>query len=125
VSALFNPRDKVMNENTAVSSAKNPYGCSKVECEHYVRELQSQGAPIIITYPAGVVGSHAPGLSDAHFGINIFVGRFTFNSSTGMEFVNVRDVANAHVAIIERIDGPDRFMLSGHLLQLDAIAANC
>jgi hypothetical protein len=80
VSALFNPRDKAMNKNTAVSSAKNSYGCSKVDCD-YVRELQSQGAPIIITYPAGVVGSHAPGLSDPHLGINIFIGRFTFNST--------------------------------------------
>jgi nucleoside-diphosphate-sugar epimerase len=113
VSALFNPRDTVMNENTAVSIAKNPYGRSKVDCENYLRELQSQGAPIIITYPAGVVGSHDPGLSDPHFGIKIFIGRFTFTSSTGMQFVNVRDIANAHVAIVERIDGPDRFMLGG------------
>lgn len=114
VSALFNPGDTVMDENTPVSTAKNPYGRSKIDCENYVRQLQSQGAPIVITYPAGVVGSHDPGLSDPHFGLKIFVGRFAFTSSTGIQFVNVRDIANAHVAIVERVIGPDRFMLGGH-----------
>jgi nucleoside-diphosphate-sugar epimerase len=114
VSALFNANDRVMTENTPVSTSKNPYGRSKVECEHYVRDLQAQGAPIVITYPAGVVGSHDPGLSEPHFGIKMFVGSFTFTSSTGMQFVNVRDIANAHVAILEGVDGPSRFMLGGH-----------
>lgn len=114
VSALFNANDTVMNENTPVCTAKNAYGRSKVSCENYVRDLQSQGAPIVITYPAGVVGAGDPGLSDPHFGLKMFVGQFTFTSSTGMQFVNARDIANAHVAILERIDGPDRFMLGGH-----------
>ena len=114
VSALFNKNDTVMNEESPVCMAKNPYGRSKVDCENYVRDLQAKGAPIIITYPAGIVGSHDPGLSDPHFGLKMFVGVFTFTSSTGMQFVNVADIANAHVAIIERINGPDRFMLGGH-----------
>lgn len=113
VSALFNINDKVMTETTAISTANNPYGQTKVACEEYVRQLQAQGAPIVITYPTGVVGSHDPGLSEPHFGIKMFVGQFTFTSSTGMQFVNVRDIAKAHVAIVERIEGPDRFMLGG------------
>jgi dihydroflavonol-4-reductase len=114
VSALFNVGDTVMNEKSAVSTGKNPYGRTKVECENYVRDLQSKGAPIIITYPAGVVGAFDPGLSDPHFGIKLFVSVFTFTSSTGMQFVNARDIANAHVAILERVEGPDRFILGGH-----------
>ncbi len=114
VSALFNVNDTVMNENTPVCTAQNPYGRTKVDCENYVRDLQSKGAPIVITYPTGVVGTQDPGLSEPHFGIKMFVGQFTFTSSTGMQFVNVKDIAIAHVAILERIDGPDRFMLGGH-----------
>jgi nucleoside-diphosphate-sugar epimerase len=113
VSALFNVNDSVMNENTEVCAANNPYGRTKVACEHYVRDLQAKGAPIVITYPTGVVGSHDPGLSEPHFGVKMFIGMFTFTSSTGMQFVNVRDIANAHVAILERVDGPNRFMLGG------------
>jgi dihydroflavonol-4-reductase len=114
VSALFNVGDTVMNEKTAVSTAKNPYGRTKVDCEHYVRELQSQGAPIVITYPTGVVGTHDPGLSDPHFGIKLFLGLLAFTSTTGMQFVNVRDVAKAHVSIVQRVNGPDRFILGGY-----------
>jgi nucleoside-diphosphate-sugar epimerase len=114
VSALFNRGDTVMNEKTQVSIVTSPYGRTKVECEHYVRELQSQGAPIVITYPTGVVGVDDPGLSDTHFGIKLFLGLFTFTSSTGVQLVNVRDIANAHVSIVERINGPDRFILGGY-----------
>ncbi|MDE0929289.1 MAG: NAD-dependent epimerase/dehydratase family protein [Halioglobus sp.] len=114
VSALFRAGDTVMNEDTPVSVAGGPYARTKIECEHYVRELQSRGAPVISTYPAGVVGAHDPGLSEPHFGIKLFVGVITFTSSTGVQLVNVRDIANAHVSILERIDGPDRFVLGGH-----------
>jgi dihydroflavonol-4-reductase len=113
VSALFNVNDTVMHENSSVSTASNPYGRTKVICENYVRELQAKGAPIIITYPTGVVGADDPGLSEPHFGLKMFVGQFTFTSSTGMQFVNVRDIAKAHLAILERVEGPDRFMLGG------------
>ena len=114
ISALFNVNDSSMNENTPVSVAKNPYGRTKVICENYVRELQSQGVPIVITYPAGVVGRGDPGLSEPHGGIKMFVGQFTFTSSTGMQFVNVKDIAKAHVLILEKVEGPDRFMLGGN-----------
>jgi dihydroflavonol-4-reductase len=114
VSALFNIGNTVMNEDTPVSIARSPYARTKIECEHYVRELQSRGAPVICTYPAGVVGANDPSLSEPHFGIKLFVGVFTFTSSTGVQLVNVRDVANAHVSIIEYVDGPDRFVLGGH-----------
>ena len=114
VSALFNAGDLVITEDTPVSVATSPYARTKIACEHYVRELQARGAPVISTYPTGVVGSHDPGLSEPHFGIKLFVGVFTFTSSTGVQLVNVQDIADAHVSIIERIDGPDRFILGGH-----------
>ncbi len=114
VSALYNAGDSVMNENTAVSTAKNPYGETKVICENYVRDLQAKGAPIVITYPTGVVGFNDPALSEPHSGIKIFIAQFTFTSSTGIQFVNARDIADAHVAIVEKVEGPDRFILGGH-----------
>ncbi|MGJ8686230.1 MAG: SDR family NAD(P)-dependent oxidoreductase [Spongiibacteraceae bacterium] len=114
VSALYRVGDTVMDENSPVSTAKKPYGRTKISCENYIRDLQAQGAPIVITYPSGVVGSHDPGLSEPHFGVKLFVGQFTFTSTSGVQFVNVSDIAKAHVAILERIAGPDRFILGGH-----------
>ena len=113
VSAIFNLGDDTMHENSPISTAQNPYGRTKVACEKYVRQLQAEGAPIVITYPAGIVGSHDPGLSEPHFGIKLFVGIVTFTSSTGMQFVNVKDIARAHLAILETMTGPDRFILGG------------
>jgi len=113
VSALFNVNDASMNEDTPVSNSETPYGRTKVSCENYVRELQSKGAPIITTYPTGVVGLDDPALSEPHFGLKMFIGQFTFTSSTGLQFVNVRDIAKAHVLILERCEGPDKFILGG------------
>ncbi len=113
VSALFNIHDSVMNESSSLCEAGNPYGRSKVDCEIFARELQDQGKPVVITYPTGVVGTCDPALSEPHFGLKMFIGQFTFTSSTGMQFVNVKDIAKAHIAILEQINGPDRFMLGG------------
>lgn len=114
VSALYRVGDSSMDENSPVSTAKKPYGRTKISCENYIRDLQAQGAPIVITYPSGVVGSHDPGLSEPHYGIKLFVGQFTFTSTSGVQLVNVSDIASAHVAILDSMTGPDRFILGGH-----------
>ena len=64
VTALFNPKAKVLDENSPPGSAQNAYGRSKVACEEYVRELQAQGAPIYISYPATVIGPDDPGMTE-------------------------------------------------------------
>jgi len=114
ISALFTPNLAAIDENSPISEAKSPYGRSKTACEHYIRKLQADGAPIVCTYPAGVVGSHDPGLSEPHFGLRMFLGQFTFTSSTGVQFINVKDIARAHTQILESMQGPDRFVLGGY-----------
>jgi len=113
VSALFNKGDARMTEDSPVTVSDCPYGRTKVACEHYVRELQAKGAPIVITYPAGVVGMNDPALSEPHFGIRMFIAQFAFTSSTGMQFVSASDIARAHVQILKQVNGPDRFVLGG------------
>ncbi len=114
VSALFKLGADTMNEQSDVCVAHNPYGRSKVSSENYVREMQAKGAPIVITYPTGIVGKDDPALSEPHFGLKMFVSQFTFTSSAGMQLVNVEDLAKAHVTILEKVDGADRFVLGGH-----------
>lgn len=114
VSAIFHLGESSMNEQSAVCDAKSPYGRSKVACEHYVRQMQEKGAPIVITYPTGIIGKDDPALSEPHFGLKMFVSQFTFTSSAGMQLVNVADLAKAHVTILEKIEGADRFILGGY-----------
>lgn len=114
VSAIFNLGEASMHEQSAVCDAKNPYGRSKVDSEKYVRKLQAEGAPIVITYPSGIVGSGDPALSEPHFGLKMFVSQFAFTSAGGMQLINIQDLAKAHVTILEKINGSDRFILGGY-----------
>ncbi len=113
-SVMFNVGDASMDETTAISSAQSPYAKSKIAAERYMRALQAKGAPIIMTYPTAIVGSDDPGLTEPHFGIKLFINAFAFTSSAGMQLVNVKDIARAHVAILQQVTGPDRFMLGGY-----------
>lgn len=115
VTAIFDERATLLTENSPPGTAKDAYGRSKVACEKYVRELQARGEPVYITYPASVIGPEDPGLTEPHAGLmaNLYA---TFLMPGGNQWVDVRDVAAAHVAIIERELQPGRFCLGGHFL---------
>lgn len=115
VTAIFDERATLLTENSPPGTAKDAYGRSKVACEKYVRELQARGEPVYITYPASVIGPEDPGLTEPHAGLmaNLYA---TFLMPGGNQWVDVRDVAAAHVAIIERELEPGRFCLGGHFL---------
>ena len=68
VTALYDPKADILDENSPPGAARNAYGRSKVACEEYVRDLQAQGEQIYITYPATVIGPEDPGLTEAHVG---------------------------------------------------------
>ncbi len=113
MSAMFDLDADVITEESKLCPGKNAYGRSKSIADEYVRKLQAEGKPIVTTYPTGVVGRFDPALSEPHFGLKLFVAIFTFTSSTGMQLVNVKDIAKAHVRILENFNGADRFMLGG------------
>lgn len=125
VTAMFNLGDKRITEDSPLSTAKSPYGRSKTLAESYMRQRQGEGAPIIITYPAAVAGSHDPNLSGPHFCIKLLVGICAFTSSTGMQFVNAHDIARAHLAILQKVNGPERFVLGGHFSSWHELVSIC
>ncbi len=71
VMALFHPGAAGVDESTALSELSEPYSRSKRDSEAHVRELQQQGVPVQITYPAGVVGPDDPKLSAANRAIRV------------------------------------------------------
>ena len=115
VTAIFDEKATILNEDSPPGTAKDAYGHSKVACENYVRELQEQGAPVFISYPASVIGPEDPGLTEPHAGLigNLYA---TFAMPGGNQWVDVRDVAAAHVAIMETDLPPGRYCLGGHFL---------
>lgn len=116
VTALFNPDAKRLDENSPPGTASGGYGRSKVACEQYVRELQSQGHPVTITYPATVLGPDTPEMTEAHTGLQTYVARFIPLMSSGAQYIDVRDIADVHLAIIEGRAPSNRYVLGGHYI---------
>lgn len=115
VTAIFDENASLLDENSPPGTARDAYGRSKVASEQYVRELQAQGAPVFITYPASVIGPDDPGMTEPHEGLvaNLFARVIM---PGGNQWVDVRDVAAAQVAIIEGDVEPGGYCLGGHFL---------
>lgn len=111
--ALFNPGFDVVDENSPLGTQSVGYGRSKIEADLYVRGLQQKGAGIYTTYPGSVVGPDDPGLSEAMQGLVTLLDAIYVITSTGTQMIDVRDLAIAHVRLIERGGPPERYMMGG------------
>lgn len=100
--------------DTPLTSARNGYTRSKVAAERTVRNLQAGGAPIVIVYPAGVLGPDAPDVSATHRGLIEWL-RTPPRTTSGTAIIDVRDVA---LTIVRSLEGelPARWMLGGTFL---------
>jgi nucleoside-diphosphate-sugar epimerase len=116
VVALYHAGQPSITTDTLGDAGGSAYTRSKVECEMYVRSLQATGAPIRTTYPSAVIGPDDPGLSEANRGVLAFFRDACIVTDTGLQMVDVRDVATAHVRLLEAPTGPGRHLLGGHFL---------
>ena len=115
--ALFRRDARQIDERSPLGTTHSGYGRSKIECDRYVRRLQEDGAPIYTTYPGTVIGPDDPGLSEAMLGLKIVLASgLVVESTGGIQTVDVRDVARAHVLLLERGGPPDRFLMGGQYL---------
>lgn len=111
--ALFRRSEEPLDEQAPVCVAQSAYARSKSDAEHTVRKLQDAGAPIATTYPTAIVGPDDPGLSESNHGISVLLNVTSLMTSGGMQLVDVRDLALAHRALLERMTGPDRVIVAG------------
>jgi nucleoside-diphosphate-sugar epimerase len=121
--ALLPAPDHMIREDGPVGSGAPPYATSKQEQERSARELQEQGAPVVITYPGSVWGPHDP-----HDGESTLVARnfkrglVPFVPMGRLPVVDVRDVAAAHARVLEPGKGPRRYVLGGEAVRLSRLA---
>jgi nucleoside-diphosphate-sugar epimerase len=124
VSALLPADGHELTLDAGVKSPRDPYGSSKASAERIARDLQEQGAPITITYPAGVWGPNDPTL---HAGMRLIFSQLRYGvflvPPTGMSIVDARDLAELHEAALAPGKGPRRYLLGGHFLEHGALAA--
>jgi nucleoside-diphosphate-sugar epimerase len=88
--------------------------------------MQAEGAPIVVTYPGGVFAPDDPKLSEANRALRAFL-RVVPRTTSGMQFVDGRDLAAAHVRLLERRPAGDpamaRYIVGGHFVRWAEIHA--
>ncbi|MEP4148830.1 MAG: SDR family NAD(P)-dependent oxidoreductase [Halioglobus sp.] len=121
VTAIYDPSASVLNEESPLGPNPRGYGRSKVACEKYARSLQDEGHPVYITYPASVMGPDAPELTEAHIGLQTYLSKFVPLMSSGNQYVDARDIARAHLHILQYEVPSNRYVLGGHYLSWKAL----
>lgn len=120
--ALLPPGGAVLTPDSPVKRPHGAYSLSKAESERVARRYQEQGAPVVITYPGGVIGPHDPYLGESNRTMAEFATTGVTMRGGGM-WVDVRDVAKVHAAVMEPGRGPRRYMITGHYITLPDLAA--
>lgn len=120
--ALFEPGAGTIGPHSEPTGRTgSAYSRSKAETEHWIRALQEQGAPVAATYPGGVLGPHAPELTEFHRSLpmQLRVGLLT---EGGINLVDVRDLAAIHAALFARPPGPGRWLAGGTFVSFPDLA---
>lgn len=88
------------------------YSASKVDSEWMARGMQAAGLPVVTVYPSGVIGPDAPALTVLHTAAITWIRAMPMISS-GVNLIDVRDLAAMIAASIETGQGPRRIMAGG------------
>ncbi len=121
ITALFTPGFERLTEDSPLGRSSNGYGQSKVESEIYVRKLQEQGASIAITYPTSILGPDDPGFTEPNRGLAHFLNFMFYETSSGYQMVDVRDLAEIQVQLLE-LGSSGRYVVGGHYLPWKELA---
>ena len=97
LATLFRGDGTPISEDSEPQESKHAYGHSKAMAEIYVRGLQAKGHPVKIVYPGAIIGPDDPGLTESMNGVRAFIQDFVPLTSGGIQFIDARDLAAAHV----------------------------
>ena len=123
--ALFRPDLDVLHADLPVVGGSDGYGRSKAVVEAYARGLQDGGAPVDITYPGMVLGPPAgEQFGEAAEGVEAALAMHGVpGRGAAWTLIDVRDLAALHVALLEPVKGPRRYMAGGQRIPVDQLAS--
>jgi dihydroflavonol-4-reductase len=113
---FFVPGGPPLSPELPIAPGTTAYARSKAQAEVYVRRLQEEDAPIRISYPAGILGPEDPGMSAANNGVYSWVKDVGLITSSGLQAVDVRDLAALHVKLLELAPGKHRYAAATEML---------
>lgn len=115
MTALWHPRCPLVHADLPPAGGNDGYATSKARVERYARELQQQGAPVVVTYPSCIVGPAAGDqFGESGEAVAAFVRVGIPGRGAAFTIGDVRDLAEAHVRLLEPGRGPRRYVLGGH-----------
>jgi dihydroflavonol-4-reductase len=114
------PNDR-LDPSAPLGEPHGPYGRSKARAEAIARELQAEGAPVVITNPGSVYGPHQPHMGESATLVrDILRGKARLAIRGGLGVVDARDVATAHARVFAT-GAPQRCLLAGRWIEFDAL----
>lgn len=122
IAPLFRRDGAPITEDSGLQRSTRAYSQSKMEADLYVRGLQEAGRPVKILYPGAIIGPNDPGLTESMRAVKIFSRTFLPVTTSGIQYVDVRDLATAIVRMVEDDPAPARYIAAGHFLTWDALA---
>ncbi|BBZ33591.1 NAD-dependent epimerase/dehydratase family protein [Mycolicibacterium confluentis] len=122
--ALFRPGLDVLHADLPIVGGSDGYGRSKALVEAYARGMQDAGAPVTITYPGMVLGPPAGDqFGEAAEGVEAAVKmRGVPGRSAAWIVIDVRDLADLHLALLKPGQGPRRYMAGGVRVAVNELA---
>jgi len=119
LAVFFDPRQRdgrKITLDTPLAPATSAYARSKADSERYVRHLQDQGAPIRVCYPVGILGPDDPALSEGNHAIVAWLGDLSIDTSSGLQLLDVRDLAELNRRMLELPPTPCRYIAGGEFI---------
>ena len=120
------PPGELGDEQTPVSldDMQGPYKRSKFQAEQVALEFASQGFPVVIVNPTAPVGDHDfKPTPTGKMLVDFARGAMPAFLDTGLNVVDVRDVAAGHLAACDRGRVGERYILGSENLTLEKIFA--
>lgn len=122
--AALMPSTEVLTPESPLGDPPGAYAQSKVAAERVARDLQAEGAPVVIVNPVGLLGPHDPHMGDfTSVARDVLAGKLPFVPPGVTPIVDVRDVGRVHAALMEPGRGPRRYVVAGGYVSLRDFAA--
>ena len=110
-------------ESASLPTAKSAYVRGKIEAEKLALEAAARGQDVVVLNPSGIFGPHDYRLTPATRAlVGLLQGDPAF---IGVCLTDVRDVARAHVAAVDKGRRGERYLVTGDALAPAALAALC